>query len=102
MALYAHLLGKRVAAYYRVGDIYLPATAKLVADTGKSVFLEEIVSQQGRIRVFRWEIPYISLVQIAACGETPSPEKLRASPAGDSASAGPLSVLTLKHLLGEV
>jgi len=102
MGLYAHLLGKRVAAYYRVGDIYLPTTAKLVADTGKSIFLQEIASQQGRIRAFRWEIPYISIVQIAECGETPSPKNPQPSPAGESAPAAPMSFLTLKHLLEEV
>ncbi len=102
MALYSHLLGKRVTACYRAGGINFPTTAKLVADTGKSIFLEEIVSQEGRIRAFRWEIPYVSIVRIAECGETPSPEIPQASPAGESASTAPMSLPTLKHLLEEV
>lgn len=80
MAQYSALMGKRVEVQYRAGDVYLPATAILVADTGKSIFLEERLVQKGVVQSFRWEIPYPSIVRIrelpmplpgAASGERP-------------------------------
>lgn len=101
MAKYAHFLGKRVAVQYRLGDIHLPVTAKLVADSGKSIFLEELIFQGARVKAFRWEIPYASLLQIAECSQTPSPEKPADPPAADSASAAKLSFLPLRNRLEE-
>jgi len=94
------LLGKRVAVYYRAGDIYLPTTAKLVADTGKSIFLQESVTHEGRVRTFRWEIPYPSIIQIAVCGEALLPEKPPARLPGGQAPAtdGPRSAARLGFL----
>ena len=69
MARYADLFGHRVQVLYRAGDMHLPATGTLVADSGKSIFLEESFSQQGKVKAFRWEIPYpcvISLVEVSA------------------------------------
>jgi hypothetical protein len=77
MARYFALVGKRVEVQYRAGDIYLPATAVLVADSGKSIFLEERFSQNGVVKAFRWEIPYVSIMRIVV-SEVPtvqSPEK---------------------------
>lgn len=64
MARYANLVGKRVEVQYRAGDIYLPATGTLAADSGKSIFLEERFETGGRVQNFRWEIPYPYIVEI--------------------------------------
>jgi len=78
MAQYSPLVGKRVEVQYRAGDVYLPATAVLAADSGKSIFLEERLVQKGVVQAFRWEIPYPSIVRIRelpAAPETPAEEK---------------------------
>ena len=49
---------------YRAGDIILPATGNLAADSGKSIFLEESYQQQGSVKTFRWEIPYPCIVRV--------------------------------------
>ena len=56
MARYCKLLGRRIEVQYRAGDVFLPATGILVADSGKSIFLEEHFEQQGQVKSFRWEI----------------------------------------------
>ncbi|MGH9594952.1 MAG: hypothetical protein ACRD5L_17805 [Bryobacteraceae bacterium] len=58
MARYQGLLGKRVEVQYRAGDIVLPATGTLAADSGRSIFLEERLMQRGQVKTFRWEVPY--------------------------------------------
>ena len=70
MARYAEFSGRRVSVQYRAGDIFLPATGTLVADSGKSIFLEESFSAQGKARTFRWEIPYQCIVSLK---EAPPP-----------------------------
>ena len=64
MAQYSALVGKRVEVQYRAGDIYVPATAILVADSGKSIFLEERLVRKGVVQAFRWEIPYPNIVRM--------------------------------------
>ena len=64
MARYASLMGKRVEVHYRAGDITLPATARLVADCGRSIFLEEHYVLRGRVQTFRWEIPYNCILRL--------------------------------------
>jgi len=81
MARYSALLGRRVEVQYRAGDINLPASATLVADSGKSIFLEERLVRKGVVQAFRWEIPYPSIVRMlelpaqAPALEQPSEEK---------------------------
>ena len=58
---------------YRAGDIILPATGNLAADSGKSIFLEESYKQKGSIKTFRWEIPYPCIVEMNECPEIPKP-----------------------------
>ena len=77
---------------YRAGDIVLPATGNLAADSGKSIFLEESYQQQGNVKTFRWEIPYPCIVELNECPEIPRPSasvkssgKLRPSPRGNPA-----------------
>ena len=73
MARYSGILGRRIVVTYRAGDIILPATGNLAADSGKSIFLEESYQQQGSVKTFRWEIPYPCIVELNECPEIPRP-----------------------------
>ena len=64
MARYSAFLGRRVEVQYRAGDILLPASGVFVADSGRSIFLEQNFEQRGKHGHFRWEIPYQCLVRI--------------------------------------
>src|SRR5207245_6811009 len=64
MARYSAFLGRRVEVQYRAGDILLPASGTFVADSGRSIFLEQNFEQRGKHGHFRWEIPYPFLVRI--------------------------------------
>jgi hypothetical protein len=64
MARYSAFLGRRVEVQYRAGDILLPASGIFVADSGRSIFLEQNFEQRGKHGHFRWEIPYRCLVRI--------------------------------------
>ncbi len=64
MARYSAFLGRRVEVQYRAGDILLPASGVFVADSGRSIFLEQNFEQRGQHKHFRWEIPYQCLVRI--------------------------------------
>jgi hypothetical protein len=65
MARYSSFLGRRVEVQYRASDTLLPASGIFVADSGRSIFLEQSFEQRGQHRHFRWEIPYQCLVRIA-------------------------------------
>lgn len=65
MARYSSFLGYRVEVQYRASDTLLPASGVLVADSGRSIFLEQSCEQRGQHHHFRWEIPYQYLVRIA-------------------------------------
>ena len=73
MARYSAILGRRIVVTYRAGDIVLPATGNLAADSGKSIFLEESYQQQGSVKTFRWEIPYPCIVELSEVPEIPRP-----------------------------
>ena len=81
MARYSAFLGRRVEVQYRAGDILLPASGTFVADSGRSIFLEQHFEQRGTQKHFRWEIPYQYIVRIEEKPEPP-PE-----PAGKSSTA---------------
>jgi hypothetical protein len=85
MARYSSFLGRRVEVQYRAGDILLPASGTFVADSGRSIFLEQHFEQRGQQKHFRWEIPYQYLVRIE---EKPD---AGASVNGVSATAAPKS-----------
>lgn len=69
---YAALVGKRVEAYYRAGDVHMSAVGTLVADNGQSISLEENFSQSGRTKLLRVEIPYHYIIRVVeANGESP-------------------------------
>ena len=79
------MLGKRVEVQYRAGDVIVPATGTLAADSGRSIFLEEKLVQRGQVKTFRWEIPYVCILSVdenfAPAPVVPSetPEKARAA-----------------------
>ena len=64
MARYSAYLGRRVEVHYRAGDILLPASGTFVADSGRSIFLEQHMVQHGQQKHFRWEIPYQYIVNV--------------------------------------
>ena len=64
MARYSALLGRLVKVRYRTGEILLPATGTLAADSGKSIFLENHFNRHHDVKTFRWEIPYKSIVDL--------------------------------------
>jgi hypothetical protein len=93
MARYSAFLGRRVEVQYRAGDILLPASGTFVADSGRSIFLEQSIEQRGQRKHFRWEIPYQYLVRIeekpdsgATMGAASAPATSKAAP-----QAGPAS-----------
>jgi hypothetical protein len=71
MARYSAFLGRRVEVHYRVGDILLPASGTFVADSGRSVFLEQHLTQHGQEKNFRWEIPYQYIVRLEEVKDQP-------------------------------
>jgi hypothetical protein len=73
MAAYSALIGHRVDVTYRAGDVVLPVTGTLAADSGKSIFLEESYLRNGSNRTFRWEIPYNCIIQLNEHPEIPLP-----------------------------
>jgi hypothetical protein len=90
MARYSALLGSRIQVTYRAGDIVLPATGNLAADSGKSIFLEESYQQKGSVKTFRWEIPYACIIELNECPEVPKPSASVNTPreaTGESAMA---------------
>ena len=64
MARYSAFLGRAVEVQYRAGDICLPASGTFVADSGRSIFLEQHYEQLGQLKNFRWEIPYQCIVRL--------------------------------------
>jgi hypothetical protein len=70
MAAYSRFLGSAVKVQYRLGDIQLSASGTFVADSGRSIFLEQNVEQRGKRNQLRWEIPYAYLTRIEGVEET--------------------------------
>ena len=73
MPAFTSLVGKRVEASYRAGEIYMTATGLLAVDSGQSIRIEEHFSQSGRNKTLRLEIPYSSLVRIREILAPPEP-----------------------------
>jgi hypothetical protein len=68
-------MGKRVEAQYRVADIRQKSVGTLVADTGRSIVVEERILQGERKKTMRVEIPYeyvIRLIEAAQSSEVPT------------------------------
>jgi hypothetical protein len=87
MARYSAFLGRRVEVQYRAGDILLPASGTFVADSGRSIFLEQHFEQRGSQKHFRWEIPYQYIVRIE---EKAEPSAELAGQSSPTAAAGAL------------
>ncbi|HTV57837.1 MAG TPA: hypothetical protein VMJ93_03110 [Verrucomicrobiae bacterium] len=58
------LVGKRVEASYRAGDIHLSSEGILVEDSGESISIEERFSQGGKEKTMRVEIPYSRVIHV--------------------------------------
>lgn len=58
MAQFSQFIGRRVQVQYQAGNNLVPAIGVLVADSGRSVFLEEHFARHTGVKQFRWEIPY--------------------------------------------
>lgn len=106
MARYSAFLGRRVEVQYRAGDILLPASGIFVADSGRSIFLEQQFEQRGQHKHFRWEIPYQYIVRLEEKPEPTPPsvaEGNAAAPAtalksaATSATADPKARNTANH-----
>jgi hypothetical protein len=65
MARYPALVGKRVEAHYRAGDIYLSSHGILVAETERAIFLEERFTHNGKEKTIRVEIPHDYLIRLS-------------------------------------
>ena len=94
MARYSAFLGRRVEVQYRAGDILLPASGTFVADSGRSIFLEQHFEQRGTEKHFRWEIPYQYIVRLE---EKPEPSEDTAS-AASANSTEPAAVPSAEGL----
>jgi len=87
MARYSAFLGRRVEVQYRAGDILLPASGTFVADSGRSIFLEEHFQQRGQEKQFRWEIPYQYIVRIQDLDTDGASSNPTAAPAGPASAS---------------
>jgi len=86
MARYSAFLGRRVEVQYRAGEILLPASGTFVADSGRSIFLEQNFEQRGQHKHFRWEIPYQYLVRIQEKPDSGTSAKGVSTPAAPKAA----------------
>jgi hypothetical protein len=69
MTRYSALLGKRVEAHYRAGDMQLSTIGTLASDTGKTIFVQEHFSSGGKEKTMRVEIPYSYVIRVAEVGD---------------------------------
>jgi len=97
MAQYSALMGQRIEVTYQAGDVVLPATGTLAADSGKSIFLEERYEQRGSVKTFRWEIPYPCILHLNECPEMPKPSASVNSPRDAEESAAQPATLQFKN-----
>ncbi len=87
MARYSAFLGRTVEVQYRAGEILLPASGTFVADSGRSIFLEQHFNQRGQAKQFRWEIPYQYIVRIQEPHTGATPPAAPAAPSEPTASS---------------
>jgi hypothetical protein len=72
MTRYESLVGKRVEAQYRAGEIQLLAIGTLTSDSGNCVILEDRFSAGGKDKTMRVEIPYEYLVHLLETEANPA------------------------------
>jgi hypothetical protein len=87
MAAYSHFLGLTVRVQYRLGDIQLSASGVFVADSGRSIFVEQEIEQRGKRNQLRWEIPYAYVSRIEELHETKNGERTAAKLSADAKAA---------------
>lgn len=89
MATYSRFLGGAVKVQYRLGDVLLSASGTFVADSGRSIFLEQHLEQRGKRNYFRWEIPYpyIHRIEEASAASEAQVENAAQPPKAAAASA---------------
>lgn len=106
MAAYSRFLGGTVKVQYRLGDVVFSASGTFVADSGRSIFLEQHLEQRGKRNYFRWEIPYPYIHRIESMNaETepgaeipPSSSRAAAASAGAGGTqADSSTILPFKH-----
>jgi len=64
MQRFVSLIGQRVEAHYRAGDLHLAVIGILVSDTGDTLHVEERFSQNGREKMMRVLIPYDYVIRV--------------------------------------
>jgi hypothetical protein len=69
MTRYSALLGKRVEAHYRAGDMQLSTIGTLASDTGDAIFVQERFSSGGKQKTMRVEIPYAYVIRVTEMRE---------------------------------
>ncbi|SRR5258707_983582 len=93
MARYSAFLGRQVELQYRAGDSRLFASATLLADSGRSIFLGQNHNQSGQQKIFRWEIPYHCIIRVDATvtleSPAPSSEPQVAKPSAATSEPSP-------------
>jgi hypothetical protein len=100
MAAYSQFLGCAVKVHYRLGDVLLTASGTFVADSGRSVFLEQHVEQRGKRNYFRWEIPYAYLHRIELMPEPAEPKPQPEPPAAAEPKAAAASASASESITG--
>jgi hypothetical protein len=100
MAAYSQFLGCAVKVHYRLGDVLLTASGTFVADSGRSVFLEQHVEQRGKRNYFRWEIPYAYLHRIELMPEPAEPKPQPEPPAATEPKAAAASASASESIIG--
>ena len=73
MASYSQFIGRHITVQYRTAGLLLPASGTLVADSGRSIFLEQHMHIRGKLSYFRWEIPYQYIHHIHRLQESAAP-----------------------------
>jgi hypothetical protein len=94
MATYSRFLGGAVKVQYRQGDIFLSASGTFVADSGRSIFLEQHLEQRGKRNYFRWEIPYPYIHRIESLAQSAEEEPDSSTPLARAAAASRISADT--------
>jgi len=72
MTSYEALLGKRVEAHYRASDLQLSAAGTLIADSGRSISIEDRYIRDGHEKKTCLEIPYDFLFRVVEEKDLPA------------------------------
>jgi hypothetical protein len=81
MAQYTALVGKRIEAHYRAGDLQLSTIGTLASDTGKAIFVQERFSSGGKEKTMRVEIPYAYVIRVVEVREDAARPRAGSKPA---------------------